>query len=73
MSIREAQKLYAVYSEGLPFADCDLLAASMPYPVLLRAYQLSTAEMREADRELLRAWRRAASVSPPARTIPASR
>jgi putative flavoprotein involved in K+ transport len=25
----------------------------MPYPVLLRAYQLSTAEMREADRDLL--------------------
>ena len=54
VSIREAQKVYAVYSEGLPFADCDLLAASMPYPVLLRAYQLSTAEMREADRALLK-------------------
>jgi cation diffusion facilitator CzcD-associated flavoprotein CzcO len=53
VSIREAQKVYAVYSEGLPFADCDLLATSMPYPVLLRAYQLSTAEMREADRALL--------------------
>ena len=53
VSIREAQKVYAIYSEGLPFADCDLLAASMPYPVLLRAYQLSTAEMREADRALL--------------------
>ena len=54
VSIREAQKVYSVYTEGLPFADCDLLAASMPYPVLLRAYQLSTAEMREADRELLK-------------------
>ena len=54
VSIREAQKVYAVYGEGLPFADCDLLAASMPYPVLLRAYQLSTAEMREADRALLK-------------------
>jgi cation diffusion facilitator CzcD-associated flavoprotein CzcO len=54
VSIREAQKVYAVYTEGLPFADCDLLAASMPYPVLLRAYQLSTAEMREADRALLK-------------------
>jgi cation diffusion facilitator CzcD-associated flavoprotein CzcO len=53
VSIREAQKVYSIYSEGLPFADCDLLAASMPYPVLLRAYQLSTAEMREADRDLL--------------------
>ena len=53
VSIREAQKVYSLYSEGLPFADCDLLAASMPYPVLLRAYQLSTAEMRETDRALL--------------------
>jgi putative flavoprotein involved in K+ transport len=53
VSIREAQKVYSIYSEGLPFEDCDLLAASMPYPVLLRAYQLSTAEMREADRALL--------------------
>ena len=26
----------------------------MPYPVLRRAYQLSTAEMRQADRELLK-------------------
>jgi putative flavoprotein involved in K+ transport len=53
VSIREAQKVYSIYSEGLPFEDCDLLAASMPYPVLLRAYQLSTAEMRQADRALL--------------------
>ena len=54
VSIRQAQKVYATYSEGLPFEDCDLLAASMPYPVLRRAYQLSTAEMREADRDLLK-------------------
>jgi len=54
VSIREAQKVYSVYGEGLPFEDCDLLAASMPYPVLLRAYQLSTAEMRETDRALLK-------------------
>ncbi|MBM3646483.1 MAG: NAD(P)/FAD-dependent oxidoreductase [Alphaproteobacteria bacterium] len=53
VSIREAQKVYSIYAEGLPFADCDLLAASMPYPVLRRAYQLSTAEMREVDRDLL--------------------
>jgi len=54
VSIREAQKVYSVYGEGLPFEDCDLLAASMPYPVLLRAYQLATAEMRETDRALLK-------------------
>ncbi len=54
VSIREAQKVYSTYSEGLPFEDCDLLATSMPYPVLRRAYQLSTAEMRQADRDLLK-------------------
>jgi cation diffusion facilitator CzcD-associated flavoprotein CzcO len=53
VSIREAQKVYSIYTEGLPFEDCDLLAAAMPYPVLQRAYQLSTAEMRKADRDLL--------------------
>ncbi len=26
VSIREAQKVYSTYSEGLPFEDCDLLA-----------------------------------------------
>jgi putative flavoprotein involved in K+ transport len=53
VSIREAQKVYSIYTEGLPFADCDLLATASPYAVLQRAYQLSTAEMREVDRELL--------------------
>ncbi len=32
VSIREAQKVYAIYTEGLPFEDCDLLAAASPYP-----------------------------------------
>jgi cation diffusion facilitator CzcD-associated flavoprotein CzcO len=53
VSLKEAQKVYAIYSEGLPFEDCDLLATSMPYAVMKRSYQLSTAEMREADRALL--------------------
>lgn len=52
VSIREAQKVYSIYTEGLPFEDCDLLACSWPYPVLRRAYQLSTAEMREVDKKL---------------------
>ena len=53
VSIKEAQSVYAVYSEGLPMEDCDLLATSMPYPVLVRSYQLSTAASREADKPLL--------------------
>ncbi len=52
VSLKEAQSVYAIYSEGIPFDDCDMLATSMPYPVLRRSYQLSTASSREIDRPL---------------------
>jgi cation diffusion facilitator CzcD-associated flavoprotein CzcO len=53
VSLKEAQSVYAIYSEGIPFDDCDLLATSLPYPVLQRSYQLSTAKGRAVDKELL--------------------
>ena len=53
VSLQEAQSVYAIYSEGIAFEDCDLLAASFPYPVLQRSYQLSTARGREVDKALL--------------------
>ncbi len=53
ISLKEAQSVYAIYSEGIPFEDCDLLATSFPYPVLQRSYQLSTARGREVDKALL--------------------
>ena len=53
VSLRQAQSVYAIYSEGIPFDDCDLLATSMPYPVLLRSYQLATAQARRHDEKLL--------------------
>jgi cation diffusion facilitator CzcD-associated flavoprotein CzcO len=53
VSLKEAQSVYAIYSEGIPFDDCDLLATSMPYPVLRRSYQISTAQGREIDKALL--------------------
>lgn len=53
VSLAEAQKVYALYDEGPPLDDCDLLAASFPYPVLRRSYQLSTAEMKQVDADLL--------------------
>jgi putative flavoprotein involved in K+ transport len=53
VSLKEAQSVYAIYSEGIPFDDCDLLATSFPYPVLRRSYQLSTAKGREVDKALL--------------------
>ena len=53
VGIREAQAVYSLYTEGLPMADCDLLATSFPYPVLKRAYQLSTAHSAQVDKPLL--------------------
>ena len=53
VSLQEAQSVYAIYSEGIPFEDCDLLSTSFPYPVLQRSYQLSTARGREVDKALL--------------------
>jgi cation diffusion facilitator CzcD-associated flavoprotein CzcO len=55
VSLKEAQSVYAIYSEGIPFDDCDLLATSFPYPVLQRAYQLSTAKGLMVDRKLIKA------------------
>ena len=55
VSLQEAQSVYAIYSEGIPFDDCDLLATSFPYPVLQRAYQLSTAKSKMVDRKLIKA------------------
>jgi len=59
VSLPEAQSVYAIYREGIPFEDCDLLATSFPYPVLQRAYQLSTEKSREVDRPLLDALTKA--------------
>ncbi len=53
VSLAEAQRVYAIYSEGIPIDDCDLLATSMPYPVLQRSYQVSTAKSCEIDKPLL--------------------
>jgi cation diffusion facilitator CzcD-associated flavoprotein CzcO len=48
-----AQKVYSLFSEGLPTADCDLILAAAPYPVLVRSYQLLTEQMEIDDRDLL--------------------
>jgi cation diffusion facilitator CzcD-associated flavoprotein CzcO len=55
VSLKEAQSVYAIYSEAIPFDDCDLLATSFPYPVLQRAYQLSTTKSKMVDRKLIKA------------------
>ena len=55
VSLKEAQSVYAMYSERHSLRRLDLLAISMPYPVLRRAYQLSTAKSNMVDRKLIRA------------------
>ncbi len=52
VSLAEAQKPYAIYAEGPPTDDCDLLAMSAPYPVLRQGYQIMTKASKEADRPL---------------------
>jgi len=52
-SIDEAQKIYALYDEGPPTEDCDLLAAASPYPVLVQGYQMMARAMQAADKDLL--------------------
>ncbi len=53
VSLAEAQRVYALYAEGMPTDDCDLLATAMPFPALKRAYQLATAHSAAADKPLL--------------------
>jgi cation diffusion facilitator CzcD-associated flavoprotein CzcO len=42
-----------LYSEDMPVADCDLIAASIPYPVEIDDARTITSRMRELDGELL--------------------
>lgn len=53
VSLAEAQRVYAIYAEGPPIEDCDLLATSFPFPVLKVAYRKATAMSKEIDKPLL--------------------
>jgi cation diffusion facilitator CzcD-associated flavoprotein CzcO len=48
-----AQLPYALYDEGPPLEDCDLIAASMPFVLQRKSHELLTARAKEADRGLL--------------------
>jgi putative flavoprotein involved in K+ transport len=48
-----AQLPYALYDEGPPLDDCDLIAASMPLAVARKTHQLITAQAKQQDKELL--------------------
>jgi len=48
-----AQLPYALYSEGTPLEDCDLIAASMPLQLLRQSHRMMTEQGRKLDRQLL--------------------
>ena len=44
---------YAIFGEGRPVADVDLMTAAIPYPILIDTYRWVTRRTRELDRDLL--------------------
>jgi putative flavoprotein involved in K+ transport len=48
-----AQLAYALYNEGIPTEECDLIAAGTPIPVMRQAHRLLTEQGRRLDRQLI--------------------
>ena len=48
-----AQLAYALYDEGPPLEDCDLVTASIPLALARKSHVLLTERAKELDRELL--------------------
>jgi cation diffusion facilitator CzcD-associated flavoprotein CzcO len=48
-----ARMNYALYEEGNPLEDCDLIATATTYPLMIRGYQAGVKRMVEADKEML--------------------
>jgi putative flavoprotein involved in K+ transport len=48
-----AQLPYALYGEGPPLEDCDLITAAMPFHLVRKSHQLLTPRIKELDRDLL--------------------
>lgn len=54
VSIDPSAKLnYALYDEGPPLEDCDLIATSATPPLIIKAYQLAVQRMIELDKEMI--------------------
>ena len=54
VSIDPSAKLnYALYDEGPPIDDCDLIASVATYPLVVKGYQLAVKKMAELDKELV--------------------
>ncbi|HYM01895.1 MAG TPA: NAD(P)/FAD-dependent oxidoreductase [Stellaceae bacterium] len=48
-----AQLPYALYDEGPPLEDCDLITTAMPLALARKSHQLFTEQAKRLDRELL--------------------
>ena len=56
VSVDPSAKLnYALYDEGMPLDDTDLVAAAATYPLIVRGYQLAVERMVELDKDLIAA------------------
>jgi cation diffusion facilitator CzcD-associated flavoprotein CzcO len=56
VSVDPSAKLnYALYDEGAPLEDTDLIATASTYPLIVRGYQLAVERMVELDKELIAA------------------
>lgn len=54
VSIEPSAKLnYALYDEGPPLEDCDLIASAATPPLILKAYQLAVQRMIVFDKEMI--------------------
>jgi cation diffusion facilitator CzcD-associated flavoprotein CzcO len=48
-----AQLQYALYDEGIPLEDCDLVTTSMPLSLVRKSHKVLTETARNMDKELL--------------------
>jgi putative flavoprotein involved in K+ transport len=54
VSIDPSAKLnYALYDEGAPYWDCDLLAAAATPPLIIKAYQAGVKRMMQLDHDMI--------------------
>jgi cation diffusion facilitator CzcD-associated flavoprotein CzcO len=54
VSIEPSAKMnYALYEEGPPLEDCDLLGTATTYPLMIRGYQAGVKRMVEADKAMI--------------------
>ena len=54
VSIEPSAKMnYALYEEGPPLEDCDLIGTATTYPLMIRGYQAGVKRMVDADRTMI--------------------